>query len=153
MKKWWVALALVLVAAGGVAAWWLAAPQQDREVAVPGDDATAEEVVAAYLDALDAGDCDTAVALREVGTSQDSTWCADVASLSSSEIDPPRSEDPAWSGRPATDEVVSVPVRFDLTMRRWRGDGSLADGPMAWGYQLTRPEGDGPWRIFGEGKG
>ncbi|QCX26743.1 hypothetical protein [Nocardioides jishulii] len=153
MNKWWVALALALVAAGGVAAWWLAAPHQDREVALPADDATPGEVVAAYLDALDAGDCDTAVALREAGTSQDSTWCADVASLSNPAIESPRSEDPAWSGRPATDEVVSVPVRFDLEMRALRGDGSLGDGSMTWGYRLTRSSDDGPWRIFDQGHG
>lgn len=57
-------LALALAAGlGWVAYAHLAAPRPQRTVAMPPDDASPREVVAAFLDALDAHDCDTATSL------------------------------------------------------------------------------------------
>lgn len=52
-------LAALLAVLGALALWALL-PHGAREVAVPPDDAPPEQVVAAYVDALDGHDCDAA---------------------------------------------------------------------------------------------
>ncbi|WP_252976266.1 hypothetical protein [Janibacter melonis] len=46
-----------------------------ERVAIPPDDATPEEVVRAYTDALAAQDCETA---EEIASVMGDTWCGDV---------------------------------------------------------------------------
>ncbi|QCC76649.1 hypothetical protein [Nocardioides daphniae] len=75
MKRWGLAGAVVVVLVGvALAGWWVLTPHQDRSVAMPADDAAPERVVEVYVDALDAGDCDTALALHDPA-SRDSSWC------------------------------------------------------------------------------
>ncbi|MFV0284979.1 MAG: hypothetical protein ACK5IM_01160 [Demequina sp.] len=138
----------------GVAAAALTYPWGSTDVPLP--DATAEpvEVVTSYVAALDAHDCDTAVALAApsfADTARD--WCRNVAGLNNVEIGAPLDEDPGWSGLSADTEVVSVTVDFDLDWRPLRADGSLPEGPTTWGYRLTRASVDEPWRIVDNGVG
>ena len=63
-------------------AYLLLPPRQTSDVARPALDATPEQVVTAYLDALDAHDCDTAEAMMTESAEDSATsWCKDVASL------------------------------------------------------------------------
>ena len=80
---------LIALAAGAVAllvaatlAYLSLPPRQTRDVAVPPPNATPEQVVTAYLDAMNAHDCATAEAVMS-DTARDiaKTWCDDVASL------------------------------------------------------------------------
>lgn len=143
---------LVVVGVAAAVAYVLLPPRQTAEVAEPGHGATPEQVVAAYLEALNAHDCDTAAALT---TGQDvaRAWCGDVAELGDVEIGDHAVESPAWSGRPAGTEVVRVPVSFELDWRLLHSDGSMDEGPTDWGFLLTRAAPDAPWRIFDQGVG
>src|SRR4051794_35876092 len=65
-------------------AYLLLPPRQTSAVAVPPDHATPEQVVTAYLEALNAQDCGTAEALMTQRTKETAAqWCKDVASLTS----------------------------------------------------------------------
>lgn len=129
-------------------------PRQTRGVAVPPSDATPEQVVAAYLDALDAHDCDTAEALMtDEAKGSAESWCADVAGLQHVEVSHHFLERPRYSGHSAPQEVANVPVTFDLSWRPFHDDGSMEQGPTIWGYLLVRDSPDSPWRIFDQGTG
>jgi hypothetical protein len=136
------------------AVYLLLPPRPTREVAVPADNATPEQVVRAYLDALDAHDCRTAEALVTAGTGDTAkTWCADVAHLTDVHIEEHVRQRPEDSGIPANAEVVYVPVSFNVSWRRFHNDGSMDEGATTWGYLLTHPSSNSPWRIFDQGVG
>ena len=127
-------------------------PRQTGEVPVPADDATPEQVVDAFTQALDAHDCATARSLAtDGGRDQADTWCDDVGALDEVQVGAAVAEDPAWSGLPADAEVVDVPVSFELTWRRFHDDGSMDEGSTTWGYRLLRDGPDGAWRIIDQG--
>ncbi len=142
-------IALVLVAA----ATYAFAGRQTADVAVPPDDATPEQVVAAFLDALDARDCDTAAALwaTETADGGEPSWCGDVAPLDSIEIQDHSLESPADSGHDPGDQVAWVDVTFTLDWRAFGSDGSMPEGANDWGYLLVRSSPDDPWRITDQG--
>lgn len=145
---------VVLLVAGVVLAYLRVLPWQSEDVAVPADDASPEQVVTAYLAALDGHDCDTAEALVTSDASFGAaSWCHDVAHLTDVEVRERTTEDPALSGRPAPEEVADVSVSFDLDWRPFHDDVSMEEGPTAWGYLLVRETPDAPWRIFDEGLG
>jgi hypothetical protein len=129
-------------------------PWQSSDVAVPAQKATPEQVVRAYLAALNAHDCSAARAMS-IEDAKDSTkvWCRDVASLADVTVKDHFAERPSWSGHPASVQVARVPVDFNLDWRPFHNDGSLAEGKTAWGYLLERPSTDAPWRIFDQGTG
>lgn len=120
-------------AAGVVAALAWSAPRED--VPLPGRGATPEQVVLAYIDAVNARDFDTADAIdarpgEELGRFSRPVRAHDVVVL---------------------DTVVSgtdVHVTFDADFVG--GDGTVEDG--VWGYHLERG-GDGSWQIVDEGVG
>lgn len=145
-----VAVLLVL----GVGASSLLPPRKSDDVAVPANDATPEQVVMAYVNALNAHDCDTAEAVwvsdAKVGAKM---WCEDVASLTDVDVGDSSMERPQWSGHSATDEVANVGVTFNLNWRLLHNDGSMPEGTTVWGYLLVRDSPDSPWRIFSEGVG
>lgn len=127
---------------------------QSKNVDMPGDDATPEQVVGAYLAALDAHDCDTAMALRTPdsrGTAEN--WCSKVAHMADARVTGSHSEFPEWSGYEAPDEVVNVRVTFDLGWRMFHNDISMEEGHTDWGYRLVRDSPTSQWRIFDEGNG
>lgn len=121
-------------------------PVRTARVAVPPDSATPEQVVRAYVAALNAHDCGTArdLTVPEEWSYSDG-WCEDVASL--------RHLDMVGSVTPSPGKVDSVGVTFDLDWRFLRGDGSLPQGRTSWGYDLQRTSADDPWRIVGQGVG
>ena len=128
-------------------------PRQSASVPVPPDDATPEQVVEAYVRALDAHDCDTAYELVDGDTDAAEAWCRRVASLEDLTVSPAEPEEPAWSGRAADEQVVRVPVEFVLTYRPLRSDHSMEEGRTPWGYLLVRGSDEDPWRIFTQGNG
>jgi hypothetical protein len=149
-----VVLVVIVVLVVGVVAYVLLPPRQSDDIAVPANDATPEQVVTAYLDALNAHDCDTAEAVwtsdAKVGAKM---WCEDVASLTDVDVRDNFKERPQWSGNSASDEVVNVPVTFNLNWRLFHNDGSMDEGVTGWSYELLRDSPDSPWRIFGDGVG
>lgn len=140
--------ALVLLA-------WLAYAQgigvlQKRHVAVPPAPATPRQVVAAFTEALDAHDCATARRLSVDPSSADK-WCHDVLALRHVRVQDPVPE-PQWAGHQGQ-QVMNVPVTFDLRWRLFHDDGSMPQGPTLWGYLLVRDSAGHPWRIADQGTG
>jgi hypothetical protein len=148
-----VASVLVLVVAATVA-YWLVPPRQTSDVAVPVPNAKPEQVVKAYLDALNAHDCATAMAVMTEGAKDSAkSWCEDIASLTDIDVRDHFIERPKGSGHSAPDEVANVPVSFNLDWRRFHNDGSMDEGATTWGYLLVRDSTDLRWRIFDQGVG
>jgi hypothetical protein len=147
-------IATVVVLVGVALTAYLVLPRpQTRDIAMPADDATPEQVVATYLDALDAHDCDTAAAIMSEDGDSARMWCEDILDLSDVEVRAHVREKPQWSGRSPTEDVVHVPVSFDLDWRPLLSDHSMAGGPTDWGYLLVRESPASPWRIFTQGMG
>ena len=127
-----VASVLVLVVAATVA-YLLLPPRQTSNVAVPAPNATPEQVVTAYLDALNAHDCGTAEAVTTEGAKDSAkSWCTDVASLSAVHVRDQFAERPKWSGRSPSEQVSDVPVTFDLNWRLFHNDASMDEGATTW---------------------
>lgn len=148
-----IALAVV-TAVAGIAAYLLLPPWRTGDVPVTGHDASPEQVVSAYLDALNEHDCGTAEALVVHGAEGSArSWCESVASLEDIQIHEHVAEPPESSGHSAPDEVANVRVRFDLAWRPFSDDGSMEEGATAWTYLLVRASPSAPWRIFDQGVG
>lgn len=146
--------ALVMAAAIAAIAWTLWPFRQTATVAVPDVGSPPGEVVRAYLDALNAHDCDAAVEMSTPDAAETSRrWCESVASLTDIAMGEAVAEDPAWSGHAATDEVVRVAATFTLDWRPFADDGSLPEGTVQWGYLLVRSAADAPWQVFDQGMG
>lgn len=142
-------LALVLALA---VVYLLLPPRQTAQVGRPSLDATPEQVVTAYLEALNAHDCGAAEALMTEGSEDTATtWCDDVASLSSVKVMSHVREQPEQTGHSAPEEVANVPVTFSLDWRLLQGDGAMNEGDTTWGYFLVRTAPEKPWRIFDQG--
>jgi len=119
---------------------------------MPARHASPEQVVTAYLAALNSHDCKTAVAMTtEDAKDSARSWCRNVASLTDVVVRDHFAERPAWSGHSASVEVADVPVRFNLNWRLFHSDGSMSEGATSWGYLLARPSTDAPWRIVDQG--
>lgn len=136
-------LALPLLASAVWAEWtFQVIPFERRDVAMPAQNASPQEIVAAYIDALDAHDCDTAEALWLSDKDTPRTWCSDFSS--------------AQMLGQATALFHESPrrIHFEVTLRiRWRpfkDDGTFGDDPFLWGYTLTR-DSRGAWRIVDNG--
>lgn len=150
----WIALVVGAAVVLAVGASALLPPRQSGDIAVPPDDATPEQVVTTYLDALNAHDCATAEAVWTTDAKRGATmWCEDVASLKDIDVSAHVMERPRWSGTSPTKEVARVPVSFNLDWRLFHDHGSLDEGDTAWGYLLVRDSPDSPWRIFSDGVG
>jgi hypothetical protein len=129
-------------------------PRQTGDVVVPRANATPKQVVTAYLDALNAHDCDTAEAVMTDGAKGEATsWCEDVASLTDVDVSDYSRERPEWSGHSGREQVTNVPVAFNLNWRPFHNDGSMDEGATVWGYLLVRARPGSPWRIFSQGTG
>ncbi len=127
---------------------------QSKDVDMPNDNATPAQVVDAYVAAMDAHDCDTAIALRtKESRDRAADWCRKVSSMTDAQVLEHYSELPEYTGHEALDEVVGVPVTFDLGWRMFHNDGSMDEGHTNWSYSLVRSSPTSAWRIFGEGNG
>lgn len=135
----------VLVATAVALSLSACASDPDREVAIPPVDASAEEVVRAYVDALDAHDVHTVRELRTADTAEHS-WSDGVDSITHLNIGTAAPEKPQWTGNAPSTQVVRVPVDFTVEANA----ASLEDGRMTWGYLLLRTSETEPWRIFDE---
>lgn len=145
---------VVILVVVATLAYLLLPPRQTNDVAVPGHDASPEQVVTAYLAALNAHDCEAAEALMtDDGKDTAKSWCDKVASLTNVDVRDHFTERPQNLGPSASEEVARVPVTFDLNWRLLHGDVSMDEGATTWGYLLVRESPDSSWRIFDQGTG
>lgn len=122
---------------------------QSRDVALPADDASPEDVVRVFLEAIDAHDCGTAedVVTPEFRDAAD-RWCDRVSSLT---IDRVRLSGPGgWASGP---DSPGLAVDFTFQSRPFRETVELPDGFTTWGFSVHRDAPGDPWRIDGEGVG
>ncbi|HVF06704.1 MAG TPA: hypothetical protein VNA20_17840 [Frankiaceae bacterium] len=139
-----LAIGLVVAAAIGVT------ETRRIDVPLPPSTATPDEVVRAYIAAIDAGDIPTAKALvtpehaAQVEAYEDS-WYDTVISITDLRVEPPRLETPPG----VTPQLMWVRVYFDMRERPrfWQ-----KKDDQIWGYQLVRNGPDDRWLIRGEGK-
>ncbi|MGF0115327.1 hypothetical protein ACQFYA_03235 [Promicromonospora sp. Marseille-Q5078] len=134
---WWVTVAVVAVVAVTGVVQIFPLPRT-ADVAAPPADATAEEVVRAYLTAVDAHDCNTAQELTTPSFAPTTeSMCHDAASLEVTDLE--------------TVGTGAVHAGFDVDWRFFADDGSIPEGGFGWTYYLTR-DSDG-WRIEDAGNG
>lgn len=135
LRRWrwrWLVAVTALVAALAV---WVSSH-------MPDDDASPEQVVLAYANALHWRDCITAARLAP---NDGRTWCGtDITDVRVTHSGMDRRD----RGDGARDYYV-VDVQMNLKFT----DGSLNDGPNGWGYTLDRVGPNGAWRIVGQGNG
>ncbi|WP_067485179.1 DUF4829 domain-containing protein [Actinomadura hibisca] len=125
-------------------------------VKLPPAGAPPQEVVTAYVAAINAHDKKTGRALSTAHFGKlETTEVADSlfndAKLSDLKVSAPIPE----QGYESPDgkqyaQVVKVPVTFDLKQKT---EVSMPNGPTAWGYLLVRESLTGPWRINDHGNG
>jgi hypothetical protein len=134
-QRWLVVAAVVVgVAAIALAVRWWAGPRE--HVPLPGPDATPEQVVTAYVDAVQARDFDTADAIDARPGSDLGRFSRPLMIENLAQLD-------AWL-RGST-AYVTFTADFD-------NDGeSFSDGQI-WGFYLDRGT-DGRWQITGAGVG
>ena len=113
-------------------------------VPIPPDDATPEQVVQAYADAVHARDCKTAEALV---INQRQSWCGSIDITGLKVIELTQERKATDSGQGPMIERVWV----SLTSRG--GDISFPDGDHVWSYYLDRTGPNGAWRIYEQGTG
>ncbi|MEV4455965.1 DUF4829 domain-containing protein [Microbispora sp. NPDC049633] len=119
------------------------------------DSASPRQVVAAYLDAINAHDVEAGrrLSTRRFAEREENVTGSlfDDAELSDVKIEVPRPE-PGYGSRNGGRhrEAVYVPVSFTL---RHSDDVSMPNGPTVWGYVLVRAGEDEPWRIDDAGVG
>ncbi|MEU2201831.1 hypothetical protein [Isoptericola sp. NPDC019482] len=133
----WLPLAFVVVVVALGVAQILPLPRT-ADVAVPPADTTAEEVVRAHLEAIDAHDCGTALELAapSFATTTES-MCRDAASLTTTDLQ--------------TVGTGQVFADFDVDWRFLAEDVSIPEGGFGWTYYLDR--GADGWRIEDAGNG
>ncbi|MGG5260641.1 hypothetical protein [Phycicoccus avicenniae] len=149
-----VGVAFVLLVGAAVAAILVLPPRQSADVAMPAADAVPEQVVTAFVAALNAHDCTVAEALSTPeARDQTASWCRDVGALDDLGVAPHVLEPPEDSGRAADELVANVGVTFDLDWRPLRSDVSMPEGETTWGYLLVRSPRERAWRVFEQGVG
>lgn len=116
---------------------------------LPPPDATPEEVVRAYIDAVNAGDCRSLKALSEPAVST-TVQCGDDVTLTNIRIGEAR-EDGCCGMSESFAQSRKVPVQFD---RRGGGmEGTSDQRDVAWAYILVRDDDGQPWRVVDQGVG
>lgn len=143
-----VLLAIVLLAGGlfGFDRW---SGRKLRNVPMPSAGAGPHEVVVAYLDAMDAHDCETAGALATPDYRESArSTCRKIASVDFA-VDPPYESAAALRASSTT----YVGVDWDIDWRWLHQDVSMEEGAGSWGYGLERASRQSPWRISSAGVG
>jgi hypothetical protein len=141
-RSWTVAAAGIVAAVAVAGGGWLWENQPKYDVPVPPGNAGPDDVVRAYVRALDAHDGATARALstsdhRAVTRS----WLADTSGMKALSVSAPVTEG----------SRVQVAVVFDLHQHWWTDDPSMRPGHHTWNYILVHRE--GRWLIQDEGTG
>ena len=142
-----LATAVTLGALAAVAIWIYGPRREKYAVALPPPTASQREVVRAYLDALDAHDTATALALSAPsmrGTTQ--MWLASTAGISKVRIGAL-----AYYAQEPPGQQYSVPTDFVYSSHWWKNDPSFGDGEHYWEYWLTKV--NGRWLIDDDGTG
>ncbi|MFB9377988.1 hypothetical protein ACFFKU_09990 [Kineococcus gynurae] len=111
--------------------------------------ATPEDVVRAYLGALQDGDAAAATALTAPPYADTDRWPADPPRIADVVVEPATGQPTTGTAAQGYAEAVSVRVSFDLH----GADETMPDGPTSWGYVLARDDADAPWRIVDAGNG
>jgi hypothetical protein len=121
-----------------------------RHVAVPPDRAPPQDVVLAYLDAVDGHDCDTARAVVVPDSWHGfQRWCEDVHHVDDVTARTSFVEQTAIpAGRRS--RVAKVTVTMSVGWRLFHGDPSMT-GRITWSYRLVRDSRSAPWRIVSSG--
>ncbi|WP_137294232.1 hypothetical protein [Nocardioides dongxiaopingii] len=142
----------VAVVAAVAGSWAVLGPlAPGRDVAMPATGASAEDVVQAYLDAIDGHDCATARALWVPERRDDvARWCGAVEDLGEFEVrDESGSPGTPPAAAPGTVEVV-VLASYDLDWRAFQDDADPPEGDTVRGYHVVRSGPGDPWRIAEE---
>jgi hypothetical protein len=115
------------------------------KVQVPPADAPPEQVVRAYLDAVQSGNC---TALGELATRNQAErgWCGKGLTVSHVTIGTVQ-RDPGSLVSRDFEQSVYVPVRLDVQ----GGADSVESGMRDWGYVLVRDAAVQRWRVAEEG--
>lgn len=114
-------------------------------VAMPPASAEAPDVVDAYVTALDAHDCATAVSLWAEPDNPAHDWCDDVSAI--------RQADPAHEAKPMslTKGEQQVVTGLDVRWRPFHDDHTLPKSPFGWVFVLRHTAVG--WRIVDQGQG
>lgn len=115
------------------------------KVEVPPADASPAQVVRAYLDAIQAGNC-TVLSQLATRNQAERAWCGKGLTISRITIGEP-APDPGSIASREFEQAVYVPVRLDVQ----GGADSVESGMRDWGYVLVRDAAVQQWRIADEG--
>ena len=115
------------------------------KVEVPPADASPVQVVRAYLDAIQAGNC-TVLSQLATRNQAERAWCGRGLTISHITIGDPVRDPGSIAGR-SFEQAVYVPVRLDVQ----GGADSVESGMRDWGYVLVRDADVQQWRIADEG--
>ncbi|MBC6463903.1 DUF4829 domain-containing protein [Actinomadura alba] len=124
-------------------------------VSIPPDNASPQDVVSAYVEAINAHDSAAGRALSTSHFADQLDGMQDNPFKNVIEISKLRVEAPIPNGNESPDgkryhSAVYVPVKFTLKQREVV---SMPDGDTTWGYVLVRAGADEPWRINDNGTG
>jgi hypothetical protein len=115
------------------------------KVDVPPAAASPVEVVRAYLDAIQSGNC-TVLSQLATRNQAERAWCGRGLTISHITIGDPV-PDPGSIASKSFEQAVYVPVRLDVE----GGADSVEPGMRDWGYVLVRDADVQQWRIADEG--
>jgi hypothetical protein len=115
------------------------------KVEVPPADARPEQVVEAYLEAIQVGNC-TVLSKLATRNQAERAWCGKGITISHVTIGDPV-PDPGSIASEEFEQAVYVPVRLDVQ----GGVDSVESGMRNWGYVLVRDAAVQEWRIADEG--
>jgi len=142
-----LAVGLVLAGCSGPAPL-MTSDEVAAVVADPGS--TPEQVVTAYIAALQEHDADAVHALvGPPGEQMADAWLADTPTIGSVTVSPAVPDSTTGSAAEGYRTAVYVPVQFSLH----GGDGTMQQGANGWGYLLARNADTDPWRIVDNGVG
>jgi hypothetical protein len=115
------------------------------KVEVPPAEASPTQIVRAYLDAIQAGNC-TVLSQLATRNQAERAWCGRGLTVSQITIGDPQ-PDPGSIASREFEQAVYVPVRLDVQ----GGADSVEPGLRDWGYVLVRDAPVQRWRIADEG--
>ena len=148
-RRWFaVAAAAALTVLAGTT-WALTAPT--AHVAVPGRNASPEQVVRAYLDASNVHDVATMNALTAGSGMVPESRFRPTWLVSRVRTYPPRPDGGPGSAWTGWHQVVNVSV--DMFVLKGHDLNFPDHTPATWGYILARQSGRDPWRIIDQGVG
>ena len=115
------------------------------KVQVPPADASPEQVVRAYIEAIQSGDC-TALGQLATRNQGERGWCGKGLTVSHVTVGKAQ-PDPGSLASRDFEQSVYVPVRLDVQ----GGADSVESGMRDWGYVLVRDAAVQRWRVAEEG--